>query len=236
ALPGEGRAAPGVRRGAGWSGARPRGLDGPLRCRRAVVSLPALPFGLDALGGLAGLPPGLPPGLLLAAGLLAAAAGLALLLSLWLLLGLRRARRRALEREREGERALEGLRGELRALCSAQAGLARHLESLEARCRQLGERLDRMDLREAGEAAYGHALRLARRGAPAEELVAQCGLSRGEAELLLRLHGGEAGGGEMGGGEAGRAPQADGAGVALEAPALEIPSLEALSSARRAAG
>jgi len=125
------------------------------------------------------------------AALLAAGAVLAALALLARRAGRQARRAEALARE------VEALRGELRTLCAAQAGLVRHLEALEGRCRQLGERLDRMDLREAGEAAYGHALRLARRGAPVEELVAQCGLSRGEAELLLRLHGGGPGHGEV---------------------------------------
>lgn len=41
----------------------------------------------------------------------------------------------------------------------------------------------------ASEAPYRAAVRLARLGAGAEDLAGRCGLSRGEAELLTRLHG-----------------------------------------------
>lgn len=43
---------------------------------------------------------------------------------------------------------------------------------------------------QAGTAARGYdlAVRLAKRGAPIEELVASCGITRHEAELLVRLH------------------------------------------------
>jgi hypothetical protein len=37
--------------------------------------------------------------------------------------------------------------------------------------------------------AYESAIRLAQRGLPSEDLIAQCGLSRHEADLLVRLHG-----------------------------------------------
>lgn len=152
--------APGTGRGASTS-----------TCEPPMPGAPSWTETLDVL------PAWIPAGLLAAGAVLVALA----------LLG--RGARRQARRTETLAREVEALRAELRTLCAAQAGLVRHLETLEGRCRQLGERLDRMDLREAGEAAYGHALRLARRGAPVEELVAQCGLSRGEAELLLRLHG-----------------------------------------------
>lgn len=41
----------------------------------------------------------------------------------------------------------------------------------------------------AGSPSYQIAIRLARSGAPCEELMSGCGLTRQEAELVLRLHG-----------------------------------------------
>jgi hypothetical protein len=41
----------------------------------------------------------------------------------------------------------------------------------------------------ASAPSYQIAIRLARSGAPREELVASCGLTRQEADLVLRLHG-----------------------------------------------
>jgi uncharacterized protein DUF2802 len=58
---------------------------------------------------------------------------------------------------------------------------------------ELGERVDRPQQAPQSAAAvtpgYQVAIRLARSGASREELMSGCGLSRGEAELVHRLHG-----------------------------------------------
>jgi Protein of unknown function (DUF2802) len=73
------------------------------------------------------------------------------------------------------------------------------LASLEARVdatkitvSQLGERLERPAAATANNtasASYQMAIRLAKGGASREELMAGCGLSLAEAELVQRLHG-----------------------------------------------
>jgi hypothetical protein len=73
------------------------------------------------------------------------------------------------------------------------------LASLEARVdatkitlSQLGERLERPAAATANNtpsASYQMAIRLAKGGASREELMAGCGLSLAEAELVKRLHG-----------------------------------------------
>ena len=73
------------------------------------------------------------------------------------------------------------------------------LASLEARVdatkitlSQLGERLERPAAAPANNtpsASYQMAIRLAKGGASREELMAGCGLSLAEAELVQRLHG-----------------------------------------------
>ncbi len=58
---------------------------------------------------------------------------------------------------------------------------------------QLGERVERPQqlaaTAPAGGTGYQVAIRLAKTGASREELMAGCGLSLGEAELVQRLHG-----------------------------------------------
>jgi hypothetical protein len=57
---------------------------------------------------------------------------------------------------------------------------------------QLGDRLERPALPPTGNgpsASYQMAIRLAKGGASREELMAGCGLSLAEAELVRRLHG-----------------------------------------------
>ncbi len=70
----------------------------------------------------------------------------------------------------------------------------------EPRLAALGEQLEtRLGAAAgSGQASYPIAIRLARAGAEPEELIASCGLTRREAELVARLHGrwGEARGAE----------------------------------------
>jgi len=101
--------------------------------------------------------------------------------------------RRLARRLAAAERALEAARTDLAALCTAAAGTDRRLAGLERAQRRLAERQDRIELSHAGERAYDHAIRLVRNGADAERLVRECGLTPGEARLVLMLHGERAG-------------------------------------------
>ncbi len=87
------------------------------------------------------------------------------------------------------ETAAAELREAVGALCAGAAGTDRRMLGLEQGLRRLAERQDRMELVHAGERAYDHAIRLVRNGAGLERLVAECGLTAGEARLILMLHG-----------------------------------------------
>jgi hypothetical protein len=72
-----------------------------------------------------------------------------------------------------------------------EASLAR----IEPRLTALGEQIDtHFKSVTAGSSAHSYpiAIRLARSGAHPDELIASCGLTRQEAELVARLHGNEA--------------------------------------------
>ena len=72
-------------------------------------------------------------------------------------------------------------RREIAAIATRTTGLAERLEDSEQR---------RTSAPAATTApSYQIAIRLARSGAPREELMSSCGLSRQEAELVQRLHG-----------------------------------------------
>jgi hypothetical protein len=82
-------------------------------------------------------------------------------------------------------------------LASNQTQLAstrEQLASLAAHAERMGETLQDSEQRRIPAAASGAtpsyqiAIRLARSGAPREELMTSCGLSRQEAELVQRLH------------------------------------------------
>jgi hypothetical protein len=116
--------------------------------------------------------------------LLAAVAVLALALLGGAVLHVRRLRRQ-LGRQ---EAVLLALERDLQAVCTGARGMGEVVSRLEDRLRRLTERQDELTLREPGHEVYHQAIRLTHRGASVEELVATCGLPRGEAELIHILH------------------------------------------------
>jgi hypothetical protein len=80
----------------------------------------------------------------------------------------------------EGE--LAASREQLRVACERIAALSSKLEDSEQR------RTPAAPVTAAAAPSYQIAIRLAKSGAPREELMASCGLSRQEAELVQRLH------------------------------------------------
>ena len=72
------------------------------------------------------------------------------------------------------------------------ASLEARVDATKTTISQLGDRLERPALPPTGSgpsASYQVAIRLAKGGASREELMAGCGLSLAEAELVRRLHG-----------------------------------------------
>lgn len=116
-----------------------------------------------------------------------------LALALWLSL---RALRRAERLERQQallEAELAAAREALARTESAAGGAAAESErrdaELAARLAAVEEQQEQLRLLGEGSGGYGQAIRLARQGASAEDLARDCGLNRGEAELLVSLHG-----------------------------------------------
>lgn len=89
----------------------------------------------------------------------------------------------------------------LHLLLSAFGGSAAHASTdvptsmLVTALGRLEHRLSLLELPAAGsppQASYELAQQLARKGADADQLVAQCGLSRDEARLVVQMHSGTA--------------------------------------------
>lgn len=76
--------------------------------------------------------------------------------------------------------------GELARLGEELAGLRRRVEVLEG---QLSR--DAMPGPMEEDSAYGRAVRMAREGLPAQDVATRCGISRGEAELIIALNRGD---------------------------------------------
>lgn len=77
---------------------------------------------------------------------------------------------------------------DLRAMFSASKGVDKRLARIEKKVKIQHERQDKLELHEPNLQSYGQAAKMVRKGADADELVDTCGLSRGEAELIMFLN------------------------------------------------
>ena len=94
-----------------------------------------------------------------------------------------------LQRDMEQRGQLQRLTDDLAALCRASAGAGDHVVKLEQQLRRVMDRQDQWELRAGSDRSYQQAIQMVHHGAGAEELVRNCGLTRGEADLIVMLHG-----------------------------------------------
>ena len=87
---------------------------------------------------------------------------------------------------------VQQLEQELGALCSASVGAGEHVVRLEQQVQRIVERQNQLEMRACAERPYSHASELVIRGADIDELVETCGITRGEAELLVMMQRGAA--------------------------------------------
>jgi hypothetical protein len=83
---------------------------------------------------------------------------------------------------------LKALKDELEVAQKRDERAGERLRRLEVAGSAIAERLGQLELRGEGR-PYDQAIGYVRRGADAERLMKHFGLSRGEAELLTRVHG-----------------------------------------------
>ena len=116
-----------------------------------------------------------------------------LAMTLWLALrGLRRADEVAKRHgllEAEFAAARDAIARAETAAAEAAAEATRRNADIDGRITGILEQLEQLKLLDEGGSSYNHAIRLAKAGASAAELARDCGLNRGEAELLVSLHG-----------------------------------------------
>jgi hypothetical protein len=86
------------------------------------------------------------------------------------------------------ESSLAAMRRELELAASISVKTGRRVNRMEQEYSSVAERVDRVELRGAAQ-SFDQAIDSARRGADPDKLAQQFGLSRGEAELVTRLHG-----------------------------------------------
>jgi hypothetical protein len=82
------------------------------------------------------------------------------------------------------EKQLNRLKADVSAMCAGAVNLGEHLAHLELRAHQLVQRQDQLEMHEPSVQSYRHASKLMRKGANFDEVMADCGLARGEVELV----------------------------------------------------
>lgn len=122
-------------------------------------------------------------------GLLAAVLLASLATQWWLWRRLRVAQQAQATGEAEQAARVQRLADDLAALCRASAGAGDHLVKLEQQLRRVMDRQDQWELRSGSERSYQQAIQMVQHGAGAGELVRNCGLTPGEADLIVMLHG-----------------------------------------------
>lgn len=96
--------------------------------------------------------------------------------------------RRQAQAVTSAEDELVAVRAELSAARESLDEYRQHLDTLAQRFEKLRERQDQLELRDPETGTYVQAIRQVQRGATAEALVADCGLTQAEAELVIALH------------------------------------------------
>jgi hypothetical protein len=96
---------------------------------------------------------------------------------------------RSRSERRQRDRGLRALQEELLAMNGANATLARRISLLEQHLSQVTAYQEENTHTGPIGQAYEVAVNLVRKGTDVDELVSTCGLSRGEAELIMRLYG-----------------------------------------------
>jgi hypothetical protein len=100
--------------------------------------------------------------------------------------------RRMQARQDAMQASVDALRREVELVASISARTGRRVQRVEHEFSDVAERVDVVESRgpaAAGAGSFDQAIEWARRGADADKLSEQFGLSAGEAELVARMHG-----------------------------------------------
>nr|WP_207062488.1 DUF2802 domain-containing protein [Motiliproteus sp. SC1-56] len=98
------------------------------------------------------------------------------------------AHRKLAENQRKYQALVNVLRNEIRVMNSGAIGVGRRLKQVEGRLNITAEKQQELENRDPGALAYNQAAKLMEMGADVDDLVANCGIARPEAELMALLH------------------------------------------------
>ena len=114
--------------------------------------------------------------------------GVALMLTLMNLRKINALHREMAQAKQDTHLLIHALRNETHAMGTGSIGVGQRLMEVEKRLNQTVERQVELEQKDPGAVTYSYAVRLVEMGATAEDLVQNCGLARGEAELIARVH------------------------------------------------
>ena len=80
---------------------------------------------------------------------------------------------------------IESLQGSMNAICSGAVGIGEHLSVLDDRSRLLMEQQEKFELHGSTNRNYKFAMKMAKSGAKIEDVIEDCDMPMGEAELVL---------------------------------------------------
>jgi len=95
------------------------------------------------------------------------------------------------------ETAILSLRGALTALFAEESGQEERQERIERCIRDISDRQESQLMRDPETRPYAQAINMVRKGVGVETIIENCGLTRGEADLIASLHGKAAGEGPV---------------------------------------
>ena len=84
---------------------------------------------------------------------------------------------------------VDNVANDIRALFSGAVGEGNRIHKLEARTRRIVERQEQMENSKNSERPYEQAIRMVQKGSSVEDLISVCNLSKGEADLIMMVHG-----------------------------------------------
>ncbi len=83
----------------------------------------------------------------------------------------------------------EALKNDVSALFSGAVGGDSRIYKLETRTRRIIERQEQLENNSNGERPYEQAIRMVQKGSSIDDLISICNLSKGEANLIMMIHG-----------------------------------------------
>lgn len=84
----------------------------------------------------------------------------------------------------EQQESLQAMQGDINAVCAGAVNLGQHLARLEQRAHLMVQRQDQLEMKSPATQNYRQASKMMNKGAELEEVIADCGIARGEAELV----------------------------------------------------